>query len=67
MVMQDVLEEAETLTLEDREILVELLRHRLADDKRKAIVENDRQALEDYRNGNVSKGSAEDLFRAMRD
>lgn len=51
----------ESLPLEDREDLLDVLRKRLAENRRDQIAANARESLRDVREGKASFGTLEDL------
>jgi hypothetical protein len=62
---QDAMDAVESLPEEQRESLIDLVKRRLADERRDRLVESVRQAREEYERGEVRRGSAEDLFREL--
>ena len=62
-----LLEEIETLPLERQETLAEILRHRLAEKRRKEIARNAREARELFENekGQLPCGSVDELMRDL--
>ncbi len=59
---EEVLEVVETLPLDDQEILVELVRQRVADKRRAEIARNIADTRTEYQAGQVRRGSAADLM-----
>ncbi len=66
MQLDKVLEETAELTIEDKEILLELMNRRLVEEKREAIYQNYIAAKEDYKSGNVERGGVDELFRGIK-
>lgn len=61
----DVLDAADSLSLEDQELLLETLKRRVADKRREALVAAVEEARRDFREGRCEAGSVEDLLRDM--
>jgi hypothetical protein len=62
----EVIENWETLGLEDREITLDIMTKGLIDSKRDSLIERIREAKQNYSDGKVRKGTSKDLFREMR-
>ncbi|MCK4763318.1 MAG: hypothetical protein KAW12_14060 [Candidatus Aminicenantes bacterium] len=62
-----VLDEVSKYSLGDKELIVDILKKRLVEEKREMIYKDYRQAMKDYRDGKVKSGSADDLFNALND
>ena len=60
-----LLEEIEALPVERQETLAEILRHRLAEKRRKEIARNAREARELYEKGQLPCGSVDELMRDL--
>lgn len=60
--LEEVLEVVETLTLDDQEFLVDLVRQRVADKRRVEIARNIAETRTEYQAGQVQRGSAVDLM-----
>ncbi len=61
-----VLEEADQLTLDEQEALVEVLRHRTAEQRRQQIVEDAREGEEEFRRGECQPTTVADLMAELR-
>lgn len=61
-VLDNLLDGISTLSLQDQELLDNILHKRIIDEKRDAIVEDYEEAVKNLKAGNVSKGSVNDLF-----
>ena len=59
---QSVLEDADQLTLDEQETLVEVLRHRTAEQRRQQIIEDVREAEEEFRRGECKPTTVADLM-----
>lgn len=64
---ETVLESVETLPAEDQRVLIELLRRRLAEQRRAEIAANIAISREEYRAGRVHRGTAEELMAELAD
>lgn len=62
---QRVLDTVETLPLEDQELLIDLLRHRLVERRRSEIARNAATTLQEIREGTVRYGSIDDLKKDL--
>jgi hypothetical protein len=62
----EVIENWETLDLEDKEFSFEIMKKGLIDSKRDNLIERIKEAKQNYSDGKVSKGSSKDLFKEMR-
>ena len=60
-----LLEEIEALPVERQETLAEILRHRLAEKRRKEIARNAREARELFEKGQLPCGSVDELTRDL--
>ena len=59
---QDVLETVEALPLDEQEMLIEIIRQRMIQQRRTQLAIDIAEAREDYRAGRVRRGSATDLM-----
>jgi hypothetical protein len=66
MVLEQVLEYAEELSLEDKQIFIEILSHRLTEKQRNLIYQDFQDDLKDYKEGNFKSGSPSDLFKSIK-
>jgi len=62
-----ILEEVDTMPLEEQELIIEILRNRYREKRREEILNNAKRTLEEYRNGLASKGTVADLLRELED
>jgi hypothetical protein len=62
-----VVEVVETLPLEDQEMLVDLVRHRLIEQRRAEIAANIARTREEYEQGQVQRGTVDDLLAELSD
>jgi hypothetical protein len=56
-----ILEEVDTMPLEEQELVIEILKNRYREKRREEILENAKRTLEEYRIGSASKGTVADL------
>jgi hypothetical protein len=61
----DILEAADQLTLQDQEELVRILEHRLREQKRAALVQDVREAQQEFAQGNCQLTTPEDLMKEI--
>mgnify|MGYP001565717058 CR=1 FL=1 len=52
-------------SLEDKELMSEILKKRIIDEKRSLIFRDYQESLKNYRNGNIETGEVEDLFKDL--
>ena len=62
---QDALEIIESLPEEQRESLMEIVRHRLIEERRDRLAQSIKEAKEEYKHGEFKKGTIEDLLRDL--
>ncbi|HMV49220.1 MAG TPA: hypothetical protein PKC13_23405 [Blastocatellia bacterium] len=60
-----VLEAAETLSLEEKETLIDILSHRVAESNRKLIIAEVREAEEDFLQGRCQETSIDELMKEI--
>ncbi len=63
--INDILGKVDSMPLEDQDLLVELIINRYKEKRRKEILENARQTLDEYRKGLTSTGTVSDLLREL--
>jgi len=61
-VIDQVLEKIDTMSLEEQELIIEVLRNRYREKRREEILENAKRTLEEHRKGLTSRGSVADLL-----
>ncbi|NET89533.1 MAG: hypothetical protein F6K45_15830 [Kamptonema sp. SIO1D9] len=64
---QQALEAVEALSLEDREILLDITQNRLHEQRRKQLVQEITEVREEYAQGNVKVGSVSKFLAALVD
>lgn len=60
-----VLEAADTLSLDEKETLIDVLSHRLAESNRLAIIEDVREAERDFLLGRCQETSVDELMKEI--
>lgn len=64
-IFDQVLESIEVLSTEEQEMLIGLIHKRLSEKRRDEIAKNIVQAEEDYKAGNVFRGTAEEVIAEL--
>ncbi|MDJ0554801.1 MAG: hypothetical protein QNJ68_10230 [Microcoleaceae cyanobacterium MO_207.B10] len=59
---QEVIEKVEKFSLEDREILLDILKKRLSQERRRQLGEEIAEVRQDYQKGKVQFGSVDDFL-----
>jgi homoserine kinase len=62
---QEVIESIEALPRDDQEILVEIIRHRLIQERRKELIKEVAEARQAYQSGDVQRGTVDDLMKEL--
>ncbi len=62
---QEVLEIIETLPEEQRESIIEIVRHRLTEERRERLAQRIREAREEYNRREVNQGTVDDLMHEL--
>lgn len=61
----NVIEIIESLPEEQRESLIEIVKKRLIEEKRNRLAQSIKEAKEEYKRGEVSQGTVDDLMREL--
>ncbi len=61
----DVLEAVEELPSEEKEMLIDILRHRLRENKRQRIVESVEEARREFENGEIKPASIDEIMKEV--
>jgi len=61
----EALEIIESLPMEQREDLIEVVTHRLIEERRLKLAQNIAEAREEYARGEVKRGSVDDLLKEL--
>jgi hypothetical protein len=64
--LDQVLDSIEELSVDEQEILIDLIRHRLAEQRRSAIAANITQAQAEYQSGKVFRGNVNQIMDELR-
>ncbi|MCH8012554.1 MAG: hypothetical protein IIA61_11500 [Candidatus Marinimicrobia bacterium] len=64
---QEAIETVEALPKDDQALLIEILKQRFIAHRRKVIANDISEAREAYEQGNVHRGTVEDLMRDMEE
>ena len=64
-ILDEILSKVDGMTLEDQDLLVEIIRNRYKEKRRDNILVSAHQTLEEYKKGLISKGTISDLFREL--
>lgn len=59
------LEMVDSMTIEEREQLLEILHKRLIDEKREQLIKSIREAKQEYRKGKIKTGTVDDLMQEI--
>lgn len=60
-----ILEMIDTLSSDEQEDLITIVRHRQIEKRREEIANNMKQAQQDYENGTVFRGTVEDIMAEL--
>lgn len=66
-VIDNILEEISKYPLNDKELILYILKKRLSEEKRELIYKDYQKAMKDYENGKVKSGSVDDLFKTINE
>ncbi|MEI6103325.1 MAG: hypothetical protein WCP70_05210 [Methanothrix sp.] len=64
---QDLIEAVESLPLEDRSLLVEIVNKRIIEKRRAELVSEVMESRDAFRQGNLKRGTVEDLMKDLLD
>ncbi|MBO1350615.1 MAG: hypothetical protein EBE86_026015 [Hormoscilla sp. GUM202] len=62
---QEVIEAVETFSLEERGILLDILKKRLSEERRKQLGQEIAEVRQDYQEGKVQFGTVDDFLAAL--
>lgn len=62
---QELIESIEALPIDDQELLVEIIRKHLTQQRRARLLDEISEALNDYEKGEVRRGTVADLMRTL--
>jgi hypothetical protein len=64
---QDLIDAVESLPLDDQSMLVELINKRITEKRRAELVADVHEARRAFKNGEVKRGTVEDLMKDLED
>jgi len=64
---QELIETVESLPIEDREMLVEIINKRIVEQRREELVADMEASLEAYKRGEVRTGTVDDLMKDLQE
>ena len=64
---QDLIDAVESLPLDDQSMLVELINKRITEKRRAELVAEVHDARSAFKNGEVKRGTVEDLMKDLKD
>ena len=62
MTFQEIIDQVESLSIEDQDQLFELIRKRRIENRRDEILANAQEVMEAFKNGTAKRGSVDDLI-----
>lgn len=62
----NVIDKVETLSDDQQELLVDIIKKRLIEKRREEIAENILKVKNEYKSGNYSTGDVDDLIKALK-
>lgn len=62
MTVQEIMEQVESLSIEDQDRLFELIRKRRIENRRDEILANAQEVMQAFKNGTAKRGSVDDLI-----
>lgn len=63
--LNDILEDFDSLTLEEQETVLDIEKKRLIEKKRKLLIEEVREAEKEYKTGKLKPKSVEDIMKEI--
>lgn len=66
MSFAEILEAVDQMDISEREMLIDIIRKRIIEQKRKRVISDVRQSRKDYANDKVQRGSSADVMKALR-
>ncbi|MDJ0902153.1 MAG: hypothetical protein QNJ55_25460 [Xenococcus sp. MO_188.B8] len=61
----EILNQIDNLSYADQEMLIDIVKKRLIENRRDEIADNIKQAHQEYKSGNVVRGSVEDIINEL--
>jgi len=62
MTLQEIIDQVQSLSIEDQDQLFELIRKRRIENRRDEILANAQEVMEAFKNGTAKRGSVDDLI-----
>ncbi|MEG4282273.1 hypothetical protein QUB68_04020 [Microcoleus sp. A006_D1] len=62
MTLQEIIDQVQSLSIEDQDQLFELIRKRRVENRRAEILANAQEVMEAFKNGTAKRGSVDDLI-----
>ena len=62
MTVQEIIDQVESLSIEDQDQFFELIRKRRTENRRDEILANAQEVMEAFKNGTAKRGSVDDLI-----
>ncbi|MCC3408788.1 MAG: hypothetical protein JGK17_25070 [Microcoleus sp. PH2017_10_PVI_O_A] len=62
MTLQEIIDQVESLSIEDQDQLFELIRKRRIENRRAEIFANAQEVMQAFKNGTAKRGSVDDLI-----
>lgn len=62
---QEVLDIVESLPIEQRETIIEIVNHRLIEERRNLLAKSIQEAKEEFARGEIRKGTVDDLMKEI--
>ena len=62
MTIQEIIDQVESLSIEDQDQLFELIRKRRIENRRAEILANAQEVMQAFKNGTAKRGSVDDLI-----
>ena len=63
--VNDILEEFDSLSIEEQETVVEIEKKRLTEKKRRLLIDAVKEAEEEYKSGNLKPESIDEIMKAI--
>ena len=64
---QEVLASVDTLSVDEQEMLIDIIKKRLAESTRSEIAANIAQSMEEYKRGRVVRGTVDDILAELEE
>ena len=64
--LDKILTDIDHLSLDDKEVIIDIVKKRTIEEKRDMLYEDYIQAKKDFKKGNIKRGSASDLLKDIK-